>query len=384
MSTQQLQVIFQELDYLDDGYQDGIVSHVGLRRIVLETPELEQEIGSTFTRALLARSEQNLYGRLTLEEFVIMAREVAAYQEERDRAAAAGYRMSQVGAVPQQEHNKRVAPRHPRAQHKSAPRNQVHNAAVRLAIPVSERDERISYLDQYSCKPPPLFLLSISLAEIGVFIWHVVSLSNLGKTVGPNGPPYIGYLIFDPNKKYEVWRFFTYGFVHSGYFHIIFNVLVQLILGIPLEMVHRWWRILLVYTCGVVAGSLATSITDPDVYLAGASGGVYALITAHLANVISNWGEMEVPALRLVAFLLLIGVDTGVAVYYRYVALIDTRVSYAAHIAGAVVGLLLGIVVLRNLRVQTWERVIWWFSLLLFLGLFLAAIVWNAVIIGLE
>jgi len=31
-----------------------------------------------------------------------------------------------------------------------------------------------------------------------------------------------------------------------GYFHIIFNIIVQLVLGIPLEMVHRWWRILLV------------------------------------------------------------------------------------------------------------------------------------------
>ena len=30
--------------------QDGYVSHVGLRRIVLETPELERELGATLTR----------------------------------------------------------------------------------------------------------------------------------------------------------------------------------------------------------------------------------------------------------------------------------------------------------------------------------------------
>ena len=61
----------------------------------------------------------------------------------------------------------------------------------------------------------------------------------------------------------------------------------------------RWWRILLIYVSGVAAGSLATSVTDPDVYLAGASGGVYALIAAHLANVIFNWGEMEFPGGQL-------------------------------------------------------------------------------------
>jgi len=51
-------------------------------------------------------------------------------------------------------------------------------------------------------------------------------------------------------------------------------------------MVHRGWRIVLIYLSGVLAGSLATSVSDPNVYLAGASGGVYALITAHVATII--------------------------------------------------------------------------------------------------
>ena len=41
--------------------------------------------------------------------------------------------------------------------------------------------------------------------------------------------------------------------------------------------------------------------------------------------------------------------------------------------------MLLGIVILRNLRSYTWERALWWCCLLVFLGLFIAAIVWNAV-----
>ena len=72
-------------------------------------------------------------------------------------------------------------------------------------------------------------------------------------------------------------------------------------------------------------------------YLAGASGGVYALIAAHLANVIFNWSEMEFAALRLIAFLLLASVDTGVAIYYRYIEEVDTKVGYVAHLAGATV-----------------------------------------------
>jgi len=263
---------------------------------------------------------------------------------------------------------------------KRGTRSAANSAAVSIALPnTKERSDRLEYLEQYSCRPPPLFLILLSCTQIGVFIYHVVILAGEDKLVGPDGPAYIeGPLIFNPHKKEEVWRFLTYMFVHSGYFHIVFNVLIQLMLGVPLEMVHRWWRILLIYLSGVVAGSLTVSITDPDVYLAGASGGVYSLITAHLANVISNWGQMEFAALRLLTFLILAGVDIGVAVYYRYTGN-NTKVSYAAHIGGAVVGLLLGIIVLRNLQTHNWERYLWWACLATFLGLLVIAIIWNIV-----
>lgn len=51
-------------------------------------------------------------------------------------------------------------------------------------------------------------------------------------------------------------------------------------------MVHKWWRVLLVYLAGVIAGSVATSVVDPTMKLAGASGGVYSLVTAHIASII--------------------------------------------------------------------------------------------------
>lgn len=61
---------------------------------------------------------------------------------------------------------------------------------------------------------------------------------------------------------------------------------MQILIGTPLEMVHRWWRVLIIYFAGVVAGSLGTSVMDPTVKLAGASGGVYALITAHVSTIV--------------------------------------------------------------------------------------------------
>ena len=58
----------------------------------------------------------------------------------------------------------------------------------------------------------------------------------------------------------QVWRYLTYSLVHSGLFHVTFNTLVQLVLGIPLEMVHGGWRVATVYLSGILAGSLWTSV----------------------------------------------------------------------------------------------------------------------------
>ncbi|CAN7985128.1 unnamed protein product [Ixodes hexagonus] len=156
--------------------------------------------------------------------------------------------------------------------------------AAMAVVPSRQRATVVRrYLDEYSCKPPPMFILMISLLEVATFIYYCVVLQEFTAT----GPvPLDSVFIYNPKRRKEAWRFLTYMLTHAGAYHIFFNLLIQLLLGIPLEMVHKWWRVLLVYIAGVVAGSLGSSLADPKVFLAGASGGVYALIAAHLATVI--------------------------------------------------------------------------------------------------
>lgn len=114
--------------------------------------------------------------------------------------------------------------------------------------------------------------------------------------------------IYRPDKRHEIWRFVLYMVLHAGWFHLGFNVAVQLLFGLPLEMVHGSSRIACIYFSGVLAGSLGTSIFDPEVFLVGASGGVYALLAAHLANVLLNYHQMRYGVIRL-AFILIFGKD---------------------------------------------------------------------------
>ena len=160
-----------------------------------------------------------------------------------------------------------------------------------------------------------------------------------------------------------------------------FNILVQLVLGIPLEMVHAAWRVAAVYLSGVLAGSLWTSVIKPGVFLSGASGGVYALITAHLGTVIMNHREMSHPWLRVGVVSLTAATDVCVYIYQTAVLGQQAKpVSYPAHIAGAVAGLLVrtptsppvlstfpclqvGVICLRNLSWEQHQKYIWVFCL---------------------
>lgn len=86
---------------------------------------------------------------------------------------------------------------------------------------------------------------------------------------------------------------------------------------------------------------------------------------------------MQFALLQLLLFIVITGIDLGTAIYNRYYLNINEHIGYAAHLAGALAGLLVGIFVLRNLEVNSCEKKLWWVSLVTFLALILTAIIWN-------
>jgi len=64
------------------------------------------------------------------------------------------------------------------------------------------------------------------------------------------------------------------------------NIVIQLYLGILLEVTHHWLRVSALYATGILGGSLAISALHLDEYAIGSSGGVYALLMAHLSTIV--------------------------------------------------------------------------------------------------
>ncbi|GFG28877.1 hypothetical protein Cfor_06254 [Coptotermes formosanus] len=291
----QWQLIFNKYD-VDS---DGRISLAELRRII-RSDSYTKDIPEHTVKQILKRADEDANGYIEYPEFLKMIR-------HREMQGVMGRALNRY----------------------------VRTAVVQRKVTADEVDLAGDYEREYSCYPPTVSMILISMIEVIAFLWDIIDEGRSSVT-----GPAAALFIYNPFKRYEAWRYLTYMFVHVNVFHLVVNLVVQIMLGIPLEMVHGWWRVLLVYLAGVVAGSLGTSVSDPAVYLAGASGGVYAIIAAHLASI--------------------------------------CMIGYAAHLAGAIAGLLVGINILRNLEVKSWERKVWWASIILFTVLMLAAIIWNA------
>ena len=174
-------------------------------------------------------------------------------------------------------------------------------------------------------------------------------------------------------------------------------LMVQLCLGLLMEMVHGGIRIGLIYLTGVFAGSFASFVFNPQINLLGGSGGCYSLIGAHLATLLLNWNEDHVIAfsrcrahktpkiyngkllrwLKLFALSCFIIGDVIVALYHS-----ESDISHVAHISGFISGFLIGFIIARDRIQKPWEKLL----KIIFCGItaivFAVGLLWNFGLFG--
>jgi len=142
----------------------------------------------------------------------------------------------------------------------------------------------------------------------------------------------VAYFGFEPAAILErPWTPLTYMFVHAGFFHLFFNMLVLFFFGPPLE--ERWGsrEFIKFYLIAGLGGALL-SFAFPRVPIVGASGAVYGVMMAYALywpdNRIYIWGILPVKAKWLVGFLFVVSLmsaaDTG------------SGIAHMAHLGGLV------------------------------------------------
>jgi membrane associated rhomboid family serine protease len=78
----------------------------------------------------------------------------------------------------------------------------------------------------------------------------------------------------------DYWRLVTAGFLHAGFFHLLFNMLALYILGTMLEPAIGRLRFGLIYFVSLLCGSLGALIAQPVGLTVGASGAIFGLMAA--------------------------------------------------------------------------------------------------------
>ena len=104
-------------------------------------------------------------------------------------------------------------------------------------------------------------------------------------------------LVLIPTRRWQTpWTSLTYALTHASWTHLTNNLMLQLMLGCPLEMVHGFVRTATIYTLGAAGAGLARSALrrgwqGPGARpLTGASGTVLAL-NPHLLPHSPNLGK---------------------------------------------------------------------------------------------
>jgi membrane associated rhomboid family serine protease len=80
----------------------------------------------------------------------------------------------------------------------------------------------------------------------------------------------------------EYWRLITAGFLHAGFFHLLFNMFSLYILGTILEPAIGRVRFALIYFVSLLAGSFGALLieSNPTALTVGASGAIFGLMSA--------------------------------------------------------------------------------------------------------
>ncbi|MDR6169692.1 rhomboid family intramembrane serine protease [Curtobacterium sp. SORGH_AS_0776] len=144
---------------------------------------------------------------------------------------------------------------------------------------------------------------------------------------------------YAPAVGSQPWRLVTGLFVHSSFFHILFNMWAVWIFGRMLENILGTWRFVALYFLAGLGGDLAVSLLSPATPVVGASGAIFGLFAAFFV-IQRSLGYNAVQLLVIMGLNLVVGFLPG------------TAISWQAHVGGIVLGFITGFVFARTRNIR--------------------------------
>ena len=173
---------------------------------------------------------------------------------------------------------------------------------------------------------------TIVLIAINViaFVAELATGSTMGS--GGSGSVVVDGGLFGPYVADGEWyRLVTSGFLHSGIFHIGFNMFFIWVLGGMLEPAIGRARFVALYLTSLLCGSLGVMLIDPNSLTVGASGAAFGLLGAAIVEARARGIDIWASGLGLTAVL-------NFAITFAF-----PGISVGGHLGGFIGGLVVGL-----------------------------------------
>jgi membrane associated rhomboid family serine protease len=129
------------------------------------------------------------------------------------------------------------------------------------------------------------------LVTLGVNGWKVEPL-NVNPLIGPSSETLIKCGARQTNlivNEGQWFRLFTPMVLHAGLVHYVINMLAMYFIGGAVEQSHGFASAAVLFVLPAVGGNILSAICLPQYISVGASGGIFGLIGACMADISINW-----------------------------------------------------------------------------------------------
>jgi membrane associated rhomboid family serine protease len=187
-------------------------------------------------------------------------------------------------------------------------------------------------------------------ANVIIFIIYIVPRGEVfSDVVG-----YLGFWNITVTEGFRPWGILTHMYVHGSFMHVLFNMLVLYIMGLPFEdRVGKLWMAVVYLVTGMVGGALLTGVLSVG---QGVSIGIGA--SAAISGVLGAFAVMypddRIPMILVVILVDRVRVITGALVFLLFQSVMllivvqfptvgdAINIGFLAHIMGFIVGAVMG------------------------------------------
>jgi len=166
-------------------------------------------------------------------------------------------------------------------------------------------------------------IITLSINGLSLLGYDIISVSILF------GAYYKTFVL----ANYEVWRFFTAGFVHIDLFHLAMNGIALLNIGAFIERLYGSKRLLLILLNGIFFGTFFVFVGQGNILLVGISGGLYALLGVMLVYLYET-GLIKQPMIQSQVLRM---------VFMNVLINFLPNISILGHLGGLISGVMLGL-----------------------------------------